>query len=394
MPLVFRSPFYLLMALSIISLNVNGLCEPSKHEGLLQWLRSFPVMVDVVCLQDTHCVSDVECHSWFSSSGLSFVLSSGSRRSGGCIILYRPVLQLVNSRCESPGHSLLCEFALYDASFHVLCLYAPNHNPARDLFFNSIADTVDLSIPTVLCGDFNTVFDCALDCLGSSADDSLRESTPALTRLFDSCCVVEIWRYLHPASSCFTWNRWDGQLASRTDLIGCPYPWVSSVSSCNIVPFPLSDHCAVLFTFSIPDVVPPDPGLWKLNTLILRDADYIKLITDFWFNWRRSQNNFPSPSDWWELGKIKIKVLTINLFSKLSKKRQADRALLSRLADHLKSQVHLGRLSCLSPYRSTLAELSRFDLEAPRGAKVRSCVRLRKVSGPPPISSGLKEAVC
>ena len=104
------------MALSIISLNVNGLCEPSKCEGLLQWLQSLPVMVDVVCLQDTHGVSDVECHSWFSSSGLSFVLSSGSRRPGGCIILYCPVLQLVNSWCESPGRSLLCE---------VLCMMSP-----------------------------------------------------------------------------------------------------------------------------------------------------------------------------------------------------------------------------------------------------------------------------
>ena len=253
------------MALSIISLSVNGLRESSKREGLLQWLRSLPVTVDVVILQETHCVSDVECHSWFSSSGLSFVLSPGSCRSGGCVVLYRPILRLVNSWCDFAGRSLLCEFTLYDASFRVLCLYAPNRNPARDSFFNSISDAVDPSIPTVLCGDFNTVFDRAIDRLGSCADNTSRESIPALTRLFDSCCVIDIWRYLHPVSSSFTWNRWDGQFASRINLVGCPYPWVSSVSSCDIVPFPFSDHCAVLFTFSIPDVTPPGPGLWKLN---------------------------------------------------------------------------------------------------------------------------------
>lgn len=82
------------MALSIISLNVNGLRESSKREGLVQWLRSLPVTVDVVCLQEAHCTSDVECHSWFSSSGLSFVLSPGTRCSGGCIILYWSILQL------------------------------------------------------------------------------------------------------------------------------------------------------------------------------------------------------------------------------------------------------------------------------------------------------------
>ena len=132
------------------------------REGLLQWLRSLSRTADVVSLQETHCLSDVECHSWFSSFGFSFVLSPGTCRSGGCIILYRPVLNLVNHWCEVPGRSLLCEFSFHDATFRVLCLYAPNRNPARDLFFNSISDAVDPSIPTVLCGDFNTVFDRAL----------------------------------------------------------------------------------------------------------------------------------------------------------------------------------------------------------------------------------------
>lgn len=76
---------------------------------------------------------------------------------------------------------------------------------------------VDPSIPTVFCGDFNTVFDCSLDHFGSPTDDTSRESTPALTRLFDSCCALDIWRYFHPASSSFTWNRWDGQFASYID---------------------------------------------------------------------------------------------------------------------------------------------------------------------------------
>ena len=363
------------MALTIVSLNVNGLRESSKRDGLLQWLRSLPATVDVVSLQETHCSSDVECNSWFSSSGYSFALSPGTPRSGGCIILYRPVLQLVNLWCEVPGRSLLCEFLFCDTTFRILCLYAPNRNPARDLFFDGISVSVDPSIPTVLCGDFNTVFDRALDRFGSSAEDTSRESTPALTRLFDSCCVTDIWRHLHPTSTSFTWNRWDGQLASRIDLVGCPYPWVSSVSSCDIIPFPFSDHCALCFSLTIPDVIPPGPGLWKLNISVLQDSAYTKLITDFWFTWRRSQNDFPSLSDWWELGKHKIKQLTIDYCSKKAKGCRAERALLSRLADHLKSHVDLGRLSCLGPYQSTLAELSCFDLEAARGAQVRSRIR-------------------
>jgi len=184
-----------------------------------------------------------------------------------------------------------------------------------------------------------------------------------------------MWRYLHPTSSSFTWNRWNGQFASRIDLMGCPYPWISSVSARDIVPFPFSDHCALLFTFSIPDLIPPGPGLWKLNVSILQDTDYTKLITDLWLTCRLAENNFPSLSYWWELGKLIIKDLTIGYCSKKAKERRAERALLSRLAHHLKPQVNLGHLSCRGPYQSTLAELSRFDLEAARGAQVRSRIR-------------------
>ena len=78
--------------------------------------------------------------------------------------------------------------------------------------------------------------------------------------------------------SMFTWTRWNGTLASRIDLIGIPYVWVPYVESCGILPCPFSDHCAVLSFILVPDVVPPGPGFWNLNTSILQDDEYVKLI--------------------------------------------------------------------------------------------------------------------
>ena len=68
-------------------------------------------------------------------------------------------------------------------------------------------------------------------------------------------------------------------MASRIDLFGVPFSWVSSVSSCNIVPCPFSDHCGVCLSLSIPDAVPPGPGFWKLNTSVLNDPEYVALIS-------------------------------------------------------------------------------------------------------------------
>ena len=86
-----------LMALSLLSLNCNGIRDQFKRTGLVQWLGSLHVIVDVVCLQETHCVSQTECTLWFSSSGFLSCLSPGSNHSCGCVLLYHPSLSLVDS---------------------------------------------------------------------------------------------------------------------------------------------------------------------------------------------------------------------------------------------------------------------------------------------------------
>ena len=127
----------------------------------------------------------------------------------------------------------------------VACVYAPNYNPEQENFFCDVASRVDPSVPTVLVGDFNTVFDRAIDRMGSVVGDVSRKSSIiALGRLPNDLCCIDIWRYLHASSSGFTWTKADGSQSSRIDLIGCPCIWVASVSACDILHFPFSDHCA------------------------------------------------------------------------------------------------------------------------------------------------------
>jgi len=363
------------MAVSVVSVNVNGFRSVDKRSGLLQWLRSLPLIVDVVCIQEAHCVSSVECESWFRSSGFLSVVSPGSSKSCGCLILYRPVLSFVNSWVDAEGRFLQCEFVFREKSFRVVSLYAPNRNPARDQFLDRVVEWVDPSIPTVLCGDFNTVFDRQVDRVGSVGDDVSRESTLALVRLFEACCATDIWRYLHPSSSGFTWTRPDGSVSSRIDLVGCPFVWVSSVLSCDIYPCPFSDHCALVFSVSVPDVVPPGPGLWKLNTSILEEEGYTSAVHNFWIGWRATKHLFPSLAKWWEAGKSRIKGITIDYCCRRASSRSQARDLLARLVGHLKARLDDGHLSCLEPYETALGRLAELDLEVAKGAQVRARAR-------------------
>ena len=131
------------------------------------WLNSLPSPVDAINLQEAHCLSVAECRFWFLFSGYTCLVSPGSARSCGCILLFRPTLHLVRSWSDDAGRYLLAEFTFQDCCFCVLFVYGPNRNPARDLFSDELAILVDPAVPTVLCGDFNTVFERSLDRAGS-----------------------------------------------------------------------------------------------------------------------------------------------------------------------------------------------------------------------------------
>ena len=310
-----------------------------------------------------------------SFTGYCVVSSCGSLRSCGCIILYRPIYNLLKSHIDLEGRFLLCSFSFRDISFNISCLYAPNRNLARNDFSDGLADTIDLTFPTFICGDFNTVLDRSMDRFGSNVSDYSQESSQALAHLFDSCCTIDIWRYLHPTSKQFTWSARNGSLSSRIDLIGCPVAWVPSMSSSEILPFPFSDHCAVLLSGSFPSLIPPGPGVWKLNISTLENDDYFELISSFWRSWKFRKSSFVSIIDWWGLGKSKIKGLTVTYCKKRVAAQREKRNLLCNLVEHLKRKIDNGSTSCVGAYKNALVNLGKKDLEAANGARVRSRVQ-------------------
>ena len=58
--------------------------------------------------------------------------------------------------------------------------------------------------------------------------------------------------------------------------------------------------------------------------------------------------------------------------TRLSQESNQVRAMLVRLAEHLKLRVYQGHVSSLGPYHSVLEQLSRIDVEKAKGAQIRS----------------------
>ena len=361
------------MALKVATINANGLRDANKRMGFLQWLSYFAF--DIVCVQETHVLSVEECNSWFSNFGYLSSASCGSNHSCGTIILFRPVFSLTCSSSDPDGRFVSCDFDFRDKRFRVVSLYAPNVNPHRDDFFAYVSSMVDLSIPSVLCGDFNAVFSRGLDRGGAVSTDSSRDSAGSLKALFQDCCVVDAWRHCHPSSSSFTWRKSDGSCSSRIDLVGVPLSWVPFVSSCEIVPCAFSDHSLVALEVSIPETIPRGPGRWKFNSSLLVDDAFVASIHSFWASWRLKKSCFPSLQKWWDVGKSKIKGLSVEFGSAKKKSSLEARSLLTNLASHLKCRLDEGLVSCQDAYDSTLASLAKLDLADAEAAKVRSRVR-------------------
>ena len=91
-------------------------------------------------MKESYIISREECCAWFSSARYDSIISPGSNRSRGSVILYRNSFSLQNHWSDTEGRLVLAEFAIRELSFRVLCVYAPNRFIARNDFLEGCAD--------------------------------------------------------------------------------------------------------------------------------------------------------------------------------------------------------------------------------------------------------------
>ena len=170
--MAFSLLFCFIMAFTVISVNVIGLRDGDKRLGFLQWLSH--LSPSVVCLQETHAVSNDDLLSWFSRFGYLCAGSFGTNYSRGVVVFYRLVLECRSVVCEFDGRFVLVEFRLRGSVFRVASIYAPNRNPDRDAFwfvvlilsillfllFYAVLDRVGIAVGLVLLMSLGKVLLC------------------------------------------------------------------------------------------------------------------------------------------------------------------------------------------------------------------------------------------
>ena len=337
------------MAVSFLTLNVQGLRALSHRQTLMQWLNCFGP--DIVCLQETHSKSEREFSSWFSSTNVNIqnsynykcISSPGTVRSCGVAILFKPNFSLESCFCDQSGRLVIGNFKTLNRQFQVACLYGPNKKTLGQTFFESFFQALDIDFPVFLCGDFNTVVDPLIDRSGCNPLSPWAYNwSDTLQNLMSTFDLSDAWRVAHPQSSEFTWHRANGSQASRLDMIWLPQEFLSFIRSIDILPFFRSDHCYVFMEIEIPPPTPRGPGVWKFNSSHLKDEEFRNSIIEFWDNWRMQQSRFSSLASWWDAGKARIKSFIRNYSCRKARKHRESIRSLNAALFHIQRRINQG----------------------------------------------------
>ena len=62
-------------------------------------------------------------------------------------------------------------------------------------------------------------------------------------------------------------------------------------------------------TIQVTKKEPKAPGIWKLNTAILKHKNFQNIFQQFWKNWQKGKTKYQNQIDWWEIGKLYFKTL-------------------------------------------------------------------------------------
>ena len=273
----------------IITLNCQGLRKREHRDMLFSWLQC--CKVDVLCLQETHAISEQEFNNWLSSAssaginpgGYKCVSSPGANRSCGVAILYHPQFDLIGWSRDQAGRFVRCELSCDEHHIQICNIYGPNQVRDRSIFFESLGTLIDPDTPTVLCGDFKTVVDAQRDQFGCNPSSPWAYSwSSSLANLVDSLDLQDAWRLQHPHAQEYTWHRPNGTQASRLEMFWLSAFLLPFIFQVDILPFFRSDHSYVYLKLKLPSAVHRGWGLWKLNVSHLTDIAFAQMVSDFW----------------------------------------------------------------------------------------------------------------
>ena len=267
----------------IIALNTYNARGLKNRLKLKRLLNSCHKIVNdnrnaIIFLQETH-LDDGDIPTIELMWRHKFLISPGTNRQCGCLILFDPSWEVIKSEIDGEGRFCLLILKKFDSNIILSNIYAPNDHNLNffSFIFNKLIES-QTSFPDsdiILAGDFNFVM-TDLDSANRQVTNSERQCRELVKRNLDRLDLCDTYRIQHQQQG-FTWSR--GDCMSRLDMI-----FVTGALGDKLIDtkvdwtFDDSDHAMVEARFKVTDQFPRGPGLFKVDADILDHEESLAQI--------------------------------------------------------------------------------------------------------------------
>ena len=202
------------------------------------------------------------------------------KNSRGAILFSKHLkFEITKTETDFNGRTLQCLTQIENQLFQLINVYAPTNPKERLNFYKELSKIIEKRNNTILAGNFNMLEDIFLDKLGGNTINTHLIDLDNLTEIKNKNNLVDIWRKINPTKKLYTYHNSDQTIHSRLDRIYITN--TIKVKTSEIYPISLSDHDGVTVTFLTREENPRGPGIWKLNTSILKQKDFKKFSNIF-----------------------------------------------------------------------------------------------------------------
>ena len=261
----------------ILLQNVCGLRDNQKRKEVFIYAKQ---KADIVCLQETHSMSEDEKFWRNQWHGVTFYVH-GTEKSRGVFVGIKSGTPISVEKVisDKEGRYVIVQ---YEHQQKRIC-FSKYICPNRDIpqFFVSLFKKLeDCDGARILCGDFNVVLDPEVDRYskrGLVSNNKLSMET--INSYIEDTQMVDIWRITHPDKQSYTYRQRKPLAMSRIDYFLIEQAIASWIKEASIGPGYKSDHSHILLNIVTYNVGRGE-GVWKLNNRLLYEQEYVQIINE------------------------------------------------------------------------------------------------------------------
>ena len=182
----------------------------------------------------------------------------------------------------------------------------------------------------------------------------------------------DIWRLKHPNIKRYTWRQKSPRVHCRLDYFLISRSISDMTVKTDILPSVLSDHSPILLSLKYIPTPTRGRGLWKLNTMLLEEQEYVTTMRDKIKELEQEYKDMIDKNIKWEIVKYEIRRFSIR-FSKERRKKQLENIdRLERQLHSLEKFEHENNANIDHDIDLVRNEIKEYELEKANGNIIRS----------------------